>query len=276
MSLVDWILNIAAVFLWMEWRSARSARPQSVLSIAGTIRQAGRTPGQGFGSLAGLLLILVVRPAFYYTVGSAVNWVPTMDFLAISIPWRSDLLGRMYLFSTLSFLKVFGYYYAWLLLLSAINRRMTDEDRIQRFIRGQLGWLERIPWWLKLVLPSLAAALAWAGLAVVLAELELVPSRVTKGLWGQSAAFALAALLVWKWLLIAFFTVQLVNLYLFIGTHPLWAYIGATSQKLLLPFFFLRSGKLDLSPVAGIAVLFVLANWLLGSFAVNLFKAHFG
>jgi len=275
MNLVDWILNIAAIFLWMEWRSTRSAKPQSILSIAGTIRQAGRSPGQGVGALAGLILVLAVRPAFYYTVGSAANWIPTLDFLAISLPWRSDLLGRMYLFSTLSFLKVFGYYYAWLLLLSAVNRRLTDEDRIQRFIRGQLGWLEKIPWWIKLILPSLVAALAWVALLQLFVALELIPAAAQNGVWGQATACALAAPLVWKWLLVGFFFVRLVGLYLYLGTHPVWVYIGLTSQKLLAPFFFLRSGKLDLSPVAGFAAVFVLTKWLLEPLVLDIFKAYF-
>jgi len=275
MNLVDWILNIAGIFLWMEWRSARSAKPQSVLSLAGTIRQAGRSPGQGFGPLAGLILLLGARPAFYYTVGSAANWIPALDFLAISIPWRSDLLGRMYLFSTLSFLKVLGYYYAWLLLLSAVNRQLPDDDRIQRFIRGQLGWLEKIPWWIKLFLPSVAAALAWVFLLYLFVAMELIPEVAENGVWGQAAAFALAAWLVWKWLLVGFFLVHLVNLYLYLGTHPVLVYIGTTSRKLLAPFFFLRSGKLDLSPVAGLALLFVLEKWLLEPLVLAIFKANF-
>ena len=275
MNIVDWILNIAAIFLWMDWRSARSAKPQSILSIGGTVRHAGRATGLGFGSLAALILILVVRPAFYYTVGSAVSWTPTLNFLAISIPWRSDLLGRMYLFSTLSFLKVFGYYYAWLLFLSAVNFRLTDEDRIQRFIRGQLAWLEKLPWWFKLLLPSLVASLAWVALAALFAELELVPQGTPpKTVWLQAAAFAIAALLAWKWLLIGFFLVHLLNIYLYIGTHPLWAYIGITSRKLLAPFFFLRSGKLDLSPVAGVIIVFSVAKWSLEPLVLKIFQEH--
>jgi hypothetical protein len=275
MSLVDWILNIAAIFLWMDWRSARSAKPQSILSIAGTVRHAGRAAGKGFGSLAALILILVVRPAFYYTVGSALNWTPAINFLSISIPWRSDLLGRMYIFSTLTFLKVIGYYYAWLLLLSVVNRRLTDEDRIQRFVRGQLAWLERFPAWLKLLLPSIITALAWVPLAALFAGLELIPKGGSdKAIWIQAAAFALAALLVWKWLIIAFFVVHLLNIYVYMGTHLLWHYIGVTSRKLLLPFSFLRSGKLDLSPVAGIIVIDAIAEWWFKPLVLRVFQEH--
>ena len=151
----------------------------------------------------------------------------------------------------------------------------ADEDRIQRFIRGQLAWLENLPWWFKLLLPSIVAALAWIVLAALFAELELVPQGTPREtIWLQAAAFSLAALLVWKWLLISFFMVHLVNIYLYIGTHPLWAYIGLTSRKLLLPLSFLRSGKLDLSPVAGLVAVFVLAEWWLEPLVLNVFKAH--
>jgi hypothetical protein len=257
----------------MDWRSMRGSKPQSALSLASTVRVAGGSSGKGWGTLAGLIAILVVRPVFYYTVGSAVNWTAALDFLAISIPFRSDLLGRMYLFSTLSFLKIFGCYYAMLLLFSAVNRRLTDEDRVQRFIRTQLGWFEKLPSWFKLLLPSLVAGLAWAGLALLFAELELIPERSSaRALWGQSAAFALAAMLAWKWVLIGLFLVHLLNIYLYIGTHPAWAYIGLTSRKLLSPFSFLRVGKMDLSPVAGIVVVFAIARWVVEPAVVNIFN----
>ncbi len=274
MNLVDWILNIAAIFLWMDWRSARSARPQPALSIASTIRAAGRTPGRGFGSLAGLIVLLLLRPAFYYTVGSAVDWTPTLDFIAISLPWRSDMLGRIYIFSTLSFLKALGFYYSYLLLLSAVNRHLTDEDRIQRFIRGQLGWLEKNPWWIKLLLPSAVAALAWVGLAQLFIELQLMPEG-SGDFRGQAAAFALAAILVWNWLLVPLFFVHLVNIYLYIGVHPLWEYIGVTCRRLLRPLSFLRFGKIDLSPVAGIVGLLCLTRFVLEPLVVNLFRTYF-
>src|SRR5262245_59060699 len=105
MNLIDWILNLACLFLWIDWRSGTLARhPHSVLSLASAVRPAERRIGTGWGSLGVLLLILVIRPCFYYSIGSKLLWTPQFDLLAFSLPWRSDLLGRMYLYSTISFL----------------------------------------------------------------------------------------------------------------------------------------------------------------------------
>jgi hypothetical protein len=275
MNLIDWLLNVAAIFLWMEWRSARSSRPQSALSIASAVRPAGRGATPGMGSGIGLAALLVVRPIFYFTIGSAVNWIPSLDFLSISIPWRSDLLGRMYLFSMLTFGKAIGFYYSWMLLLGAVNDRLADENLMQRFVRGQLGWLEKIPWWLKLLLPAVVAGAAWHGLAFLFTALDLMPPGApAQAVWYQSGAFALASVLAWKWLLIACFMVYFLNTYVFLGAHALWVYIGLTARRLLRPISFLRIGALDLAPVAGAIIVFSIAQWVIRPAALELFESH--
>jgi hypothetical protein len=264
MSLIDLILNLAGVLLWMDWRSSRTGKIQSALSIASAVRPADRSLGQGYGSLAFLLAILLLRPLFYYSIGPSVSWTPTLDFLAVSIPWRSDLLGRMSLFSTVSFALALGMYYAWLLLLSAVNHKEPDTDLMDRFVRGQLGWLEKVPWFLKLLIPSVVAGLGWFGLGTLLLEMELIPTvRNPNALWGQAGGFALAAFLTWKWLLVVLFLVHLLHIYVYLGTHPIFPYISRTSRKILFPFSFLRFGKIDLAPVAGIAAVIAVADLLL-------------
>ena len=273
MDLIDWILNVAGVFLWIDWRSARAATPRSALSIASAVRPASpSSPTKGLGSLASLAAILLIRPLFYYSIGSAVNWIPALNFLAIAIPWRSDLVGRMFLFSFISFGKALGFYYAWLLLLSVTNRKVSDEDGVQRFVRAQLGWLERIPWWLKLLLPSIVAALAWVGLSVLFMAMGLLPVRPIETRWVQAGAFALAALLAWKWLLVTFFLVHMLNIYVYLGTHPAWAYVSVTARRLLGPLRFLQIGKLDLSPVIGAGVVLALAYWVIEPAVLSIFQ----
>src|SRR6476620_3160728 len=120
MNLIDWILNLAGLFLWIDWRSGTLARqPRPPLSLASAVRPAERRLPAEFGSLAVLAFILLVRPCFYYSIGSKLGWTPQLDLLAISLPWRSDLLGRMYLYSTISFLLTLGFFYAAMFLLSA-------------------------------------------------------------------------------------------------------------------------------------------------------------
>jgi uncharacterized protein YggT (Ycf19 family) len=277
MSIVDWILNVAAVFLWIDWRSGRGARPQSALSIASTIRPADHSRARGLGSLATLFVILLVRPLFYYTIGSAAEWTAATNFLAISIPWRSDLLGLMYIFSTLSFLKSLCFYYSWLFFVSAVHPLPStpEEEPMSRFIRAQLAWLDKIPRWLKLFVPSLVAALAWILLSFLLVELELLPSAQKPGaVRGQAAAFALGAILTWKWLILFILLVHLLNLYVYLGTHPIWPYLSSIARKLLYPFSFLRIGKIDLSPIVGILALLAFCELFLKPLAIDLFRRN--
>lgn len=278
MNIIDWLLNIAGVFLWIDWRSGRTGRPQSALSIASALRPTNRTAGRGLGSLAALGAILLIRPLFYHSVGPAVNWTASLNFLAISIPWRSDLLGRMYLFSAISFAVALGFYYSWLLLLAAVNRptsAVAREEALPRFVRGQLGWLDRIPWWLKLFTPSIVAALGWMALALLFVEIGLIPELQNPGaLRIQASAFAIAALLAWKWLLIFVFIVHLLNLYVYLGTHPLWPYLSAAGRTLLLPLSFMRVGKVDLSPVVGIASVFAISELFLKPLVIDIFRRH--
>src|SRR5688572_25359329 len=161
MNLLDSILNLALLFLWIDWRSGQLARqPQSPLSLASTVRPTERRKSSGLGSLAVLGAILLIRPYLYYSIGSKLSWTPELDLLALSLPWRSDLLDRMYIFSTVGFLLTIGGFYTVLLLFSVVNRKLPDDDAIQRFIRLQLGWIERLPWLVRLFLPMAVAGLA--------------------------------------------------------------------------------------------------------------------
>ncbi|HEV8543962.1 MAG TPA: hypothetical protein VGR78_16345 [Verrucomicrobiae bacterium] len=262
MNLLDWILNLAGLVLWIEWRSGRPLRRNpSVLSLASAIRPAEARRGGGFAALGALLVLLFLRPFFYWSIGAKLQWTAQTDLLAISLPWRSDLLDRMFLYSTISFGIAFGLYYSCLLLLSAINRAMPDDNPVQRFIRVQLGWLEKIPWWLKVALPMLVTGFAWIALVPLVVHLELLPPLQNYDYsWGQAAALSLTILLVWKWLLLALFLFHLLNLYVYLGKYPLWDYISITARKLLWPVSFFAVGRIDLSPVIGIGLVFFVAE----------------
>jgi uncharacterized protein YggT (Ycf19 family) len=53
------------------------------------------------------------------------------------------------------------------------------------------------------------------------------------------------------------------NSYIYFGRHPFWNYVNATAQTLLTPLkkIPLRAGKVDFAPVAGIALVFLLAQF---------------
>ena len=122
--------------------------------------------------------------------------------------------------------------------------------------------------WVVLLLTALLISL-------LLVELELLPEAQTgSALRGQASAFAVAAVLAWKWLLIAIFLLHMLNIYVYLGTHPIWPYLSGTARKLLYPFSFLRVGKVDLSPVIGAIAVYAFAELFLRPLVVDVFQRH--
>jgi hypothetical protein len=58
----------------------------------------------------------------------------------------------------------------------------------------------------------------------------------------------------------------------YLGTHPVWAYISQTARTVLAPFSFLSFPKLDLAPILGIALVFSLADILIRPAVIHLFQ----
>ena len=81
----------------------------------------------------------------------------------------------MLLFSALSFARVVAVYYLWLLLLSMVNRAEAEAGPVQKLVRLHLGWVDRWPWPLKLLLPLLLGSLAWLALHPLLVRMSLTP-----------------------------------------------------------------------------------------------------
>ena len=73
----------------------------------------------------------------------------------ISVPFRSDLFGRMLLYSVLSFGVALTVFYIWLMLLSCLKPATAEVDSLRGLLRSQLGRVERWPWGIKLLLPLL-------------------------------------------------------------------------------------------------------------------------
>jgi hypothetical protein len=278
-NILDSILNFALLFLWIDWRAGRGLKQaHSVLSLASAVRPADRRGcASGWAPLGIIAAILLIRPCFYYSIGSKLSWTPEIDLLAFTLPWRSDLLDIMYLYSTVTFLLTLGLFFSVSVLLSVVNRRLPDSDIMQHLVRLQLGWLERLPWIIRLALPVLAAALAWISMVPLLTRVGLLPAQPPiRVLWGQALALGLCSLLAWKWALLIIFGLHLVNLYVYLGTHPAWAYISNTARSLLRPLGFLSFAKVDLSPMAGIALVIFAAEYGLKPAILQIFERFSG
>jgi uncharacterized protein YggT (Ycf19 family) len=267
MSVIDFILNVVGLLLWLNWRAIPLAVPaRGGTSLASTLKPAG-PPRPRVWYLAALLLLLPVRALFYWQVGEPIHWTPRIPLGPMTFWFRSDIFGRMLLFSALSFAVALGIFYLCLLLLSWINGQISDADPAQRLVRAHLGRLDRWPGALKLVLPLFFIAAAWCALNPVLVNLDMLP-RNEHSFWriaAQGAVIGLAAYLVLKYLLVAILAMYLVNSYVYLGELPLWEFVNATARALLRPLrrLPLQAGKIDFAPVLAIVMVLAAAHFSL-------------
>lgn len=274
MNWIHWILNIAALLLWIDWRTGRAAsQPQPVISLASALRDTGRRRSRGWGSFAAFLALVLVRPFFYVNVGAAVNWTPVPSVLGVSLPFRSDIFERMAAYSTAGYLLTIGFYYGCVLFVSAVRTTAPEAEVMRRFLRAQLGWLDRWPSGLKVILPFVGAALFWAAAVPVLVWLEIAPSMPkAESLWAQAGLFGMASILAWRWFFAVLFVLHALNTYVYLGTHPAWVFLGEVGNGMLRPLQLLRIGKLDLAPLVATAMLFTVTELFVRPFALRWFE----
>src|SRR5437764_9222675 len=153
MALIDLILNLACVLLWLNARSLRfdPLVKTSAASLAGTLRRAERSRLRAWHFLGMVALLLFGRAVFYGQLGPAIHWTPNLRLGAIVISFRSDMFGRMLLFSVLSFALTLGVFYLWCLFLSLVNSRAVEPDFLQRLVALHLGRVNGWPWAIRLV-----------------------------------------------------------------------------------------------------------------------------
>ncbi len=260
MEFVDLILNFCALLLWLTWRSLGFVRARP--SIATHSLMAGlRAPDlHGGGSrwpyLIALIALLGLRSFFYHSVGPAVQWTPALDFGPIGIAFRSDFYWRVALYSALSFGKFLAVCYLWVLALSAINAKAPEYDSIHSWVRMQLGVFDRVPLGMKLAGPLVFGSVAWATLSWFFARDGMAPPQESGPQFVKEAFFmGIYAYLPLKIPLLVILVCHAINSYVYLGNHEWLHYLDKTAKNLLIPLRWLRLGKFDLAPLAGIALL---------------------
>ena len=265
MTLIDFILNLAGLLLWLNWRSLKfdplvGAKPAS---LVGTLRRTEPFRWKTWHFLAAIAVLLLIRSLFYWQIGSAVNWTPKLPLGAIAISFRSDFFGRMVLFSFLSFGLTLTVLYLWLLLLSLVNDRVTDATSLQKLVQLHLGRIDRWPRTFKLLLPLLVTGVLWFFLSLLLARLQIIPPAVSVyHRLEQTVVVGLSAYLTWRYLIGALLGLYVLSNYIYLGSHTFWTFIGTTAKNLLLPLNWipLRLGKVDFAPIVEIALVFLFAE----------------
>jgi len=267
MAIIDFILNLVGLLLWLSWRSM-SLDPlvkTSAASLTGALRRAEPRPRRRWHFLAGLAGLLVIRAWFYWEIGSTVNWVPHLQFGAISVFFRSDVPGRVMLFSILSFALTLAIFYLWLLFISLVNGRRAESEPMQRMVQLHLGWVDKWPWPIKLALPLVVAGTAWMALDPLLSELRLIqPPLSGTHRVEEAAVIGLGAYLTLRFLIGGLLILWLLTTYVYLGNNAFWSFVSLTGRNPLSPLRWapLRIGKVDLSPVAGIFLVFIAAEFV--------------
>ncbi|MFM2295814.1 MAG: hypothetical protein RLZZ350_2227 [Verrucomicrobiota bacterium] len=273
MAIINSILNFAGLLLWLGWRDLvlGSLLNHTGTPLVRTIRRAGNSRLERQKYLLLLAGLLLLRAVGYWWLGSAVNWTPRLDLLAVVLPFRPDFFWQTCVFSALSFAATLAVFYLSLLLLSLLHRD-SEIGLVQKFVRLHLGRFGRWPGFMRVLLPVVVAVAIWLLLHPILRGLEIVPRGVAfAGLLKQGVLIGCAALLAGKYILAALLTLHFVGSYLYLGANPLWEYVEFTGQRLLAPLrrLPLKIGRVDFAPVLALVILFLAA-----SFAQNGLHVH--
>jgi uncharacterized protein YggT (Ycf19 family) len=279
MGLIDFILNLAGLLLWLNWRSARfdPLGKRMPATLIGTLRRAEPRRLRRWHLLAALGGLLLLRAGIYWQIGSAANWAGKLDLGITALSFSSNLSGpmlsflRMLLFSIFSFGLMLGVFYLWLLLLSILAG--LERLPFHRLVRMPLGGVDRWARGVKFLLPLMVTATFWWLASWLLAWLQVIPPPVSPAHRIEEAlVIGLGSYLTWKYLIGVLLVLHLLNSYIYFGKHPFWAYVNAEARTLLSPLraLPLRAGKVDFAPVVGIVLVFLAAE-LAGRGLVSLY-----
>lgn len=259
MALIDLILNLVALLLWWNWQAIDPLATRSAATLIGTLRKADTTGPKPWRLLLVLLALIVFRAIVYWEFGTSFRWTPALQLEVINIPFRSDYLTRMMLFSLLSFLLALGIFYLWMLLLSIANTNVPDTDPLQKLVRVQIKWLEKWPLVMKLLLPFFVGGLCWLALHPLLSHMTIIQkAKSPLQLMEQAAVIGAATYLSWKYLIVGILLLHLLSSYIYFGNHPFWNFVNVTARNLLSPLRWipLRIGRVDFLPLIAIALVF--------------------
>jgi uncharacterized protein YggT (Ycf19 family) len=264
MGTVDFILNLAGLLLWLNWRSNRFDPLVKRLpaTLMGTLRPATPKTLRRWHLPAFIGAFLLLRALIYWWIGRETNWSGKLN-LGVTVLWFSSGshwsgFCHMVVFSFFSFGLVLGIFYVWLLMLSLLAGPLP----MHGLVTIPLGRVDRWPRWAKIILPFFATAAAWWLAGWLLERMQILPPEAPAGRFKHALILGAASYLLWKFPLGAILLLHLLNSYIYFGKQPFWNYVSATAQTLLRPLkkIPLRVGRVDFAPVLALVILFLTAE----------------
>ena len=280
MPVLDFILNCAALLLWLNGRSRRLTNLPRVpgITLIATLKSAQHQPSGRWPAHLALAVLLFARAILYWQAGGAARWMPTIPLGPITLHFRNDIFMPMLLFSLVGFLFWLAVFYFSLLLLAVGNRGELENNAWVALVRAHLGPFARWPAPVLLLVPLVITFLLWLALGPVFGALQLAaPASSFAQLAKQALVIGLSAWLPWAYVMAGVFALHFLASYVYFGSAPFWNFISVTARQLLRPLALLplRLGKLDLAPLLGLALMVAVIlyaprglTWLYGRLAV--------
>ena len=175
MANVDFILNLAGLLLWLNWRSIRfdPLAKRTPATLMGTLRPAAPKKLRRWHLLVFLAALLFLRAILYRWI--APFWIGKLDLGVIVTSFRSDWFSGILIFSFLSFSLALGIFYVGLLFLSLLS----GPEPIQSLVKIPLGRVDGWPRWAKILLPLIVTTILWWLVSWLLVWLQILPPPVS-------------------------------------------------------------------------------------------------
>lgn len=275
MAAIDFILNLAGLLLWLNWRSLRfdPLARTTPATLVGTLKPANPRRLKSWFYLLGVGVLLLLRALLYGELAPAANWTPKLELGLIVPAFRSDAFHSALPFATLSQLRVLVIFYFWLLFLAMIDRSGSEPDPLQKLLRLHLGRIGRWPWYVQLAAPCVVVALLWMAAYAPLAHAGVINRASSQERFlAQALLVGVSVFFTLKYVLPVILLLHLVSSYVYLGGSPLWAFIANTARNILAPLehlpLRLRFARVDFGPLAGVVLIFLLLHflplWVLG------------
>lgn len=265
MGIVDFILNLAGLLLWLNWRSNRfdPLVRRMPATLMGTLRPAAPKRLRRWHLLAFITGLLLLRAVIYWWIGSETNWAGKLN-LGVVVLWFSSGphwggFWHMAIYSFASLGLMLGIFYTWLLALSLLAGPLP----IHGLVKIPLGRVDGWPRWARAILPFFATAILWWLASWLLIRLDILTPMPPAGRFQQALILGVSSYLLWKFPLGGILLLHLLNSYVYFGQHPFWKYVSATAQTILRPLekIPLRVSKVDFAPLVGMGLIFLVAHF---------------